>query len=397
MPVPPLTPVICGPTAGGKSDLAVALALRAREVFGCEAEIVTADAFQVYRGMDIGTAKPTEEERRGVVHHLIDVVDPCGGGRGTGFRPVQGRAAHGQDARGTGQGHGQDARGTAQFTVDDWLALARATIADIRSRGRLPIVVGGTHLYIKALLDGLFEGPEPDAALRAELMAMDPAARRAELERVDPDAAARIHANDVRRTVRALEVFRLTGKPISTHQKQWDRRSMSSPTISSPSVSEGARGQGAKSGAAPGGSAFGGDALPPPDGRAAYQLIILDWEPEALNRRINARVKQMMERGLLDEVRTLHDSGALVPGSQPAEALGYKQLLAHLRDPAALPLEDAVEKIKIETRRFGKNQRTWLRRLRTTPGAMAIGMPGTTQAEAVERILTALRSPPVTS
>ena len=321
MNLPPLTPVICGPTAGGKSDLAVALALRARERWGCGAEIVTADAFQVYRGMDIGTAKPSVEERRGVVHHLLDIRSPG-----------------------------------ESFTVDDWLALAREKIAEIRGRGSLPIVVGGTHLYIKALLDGLFDGPEPDEALRAELTAMDPAARRAELERVDPAAAARIHPNDVRRTVRALEVFRLTGKPISAHQKQWDQ----------PDERPGSR---------PG----------------LYQLVILDWESEALNRRINARVKQMMDRGLLGEVRALHESGALVPGTQAAEALGYKQLLAHLRDPARIPLEEAVEKIKIETRRFGKNQRTWLRRLRTTPGAMGIEMPGTEQAEAIERIVSRLQ------
>ena len=344
-PLPALTPVICGPTAGGKSDLAVAVALRAREEWGIGAEIITADAFQVYRGMDIGTAKPSVEERRGVVHHLIDVVDPSSVARGTGFQPVQ-----------NAQEHGQDAHATKTFTVDDWLRLAREKIAEIRGRGGLPIVVGGTHLYIKALLDGLFDGPEPDEALRAELTAMDPPARRAELERVDPAAAARIHPNDIRRTVRALEVFRLTGKPISAHQKQWDQ-------------------PGERPGSRPG----------------LYQLVILDWESEALNRRINARVKQMMDRGLLDEVRALAAAGALIPGSQAAEALGYKQLLAHLRDPARITLEDAVEKIKIETRRFGKNQRTWLRRLRTTPGAIAIEMPGTDQAAAVSRVQAALR------
>jgi len=321
--VPALTPVICGPTAGGKSDLAVALALRAREEWGVGAEIITADAFQVYRGMDIGTAKPTMEERRGVVHHLIDVVE----------------------------------LGSEVFTVDDWLRLAREKIAESRGRGVLPIVVGGTHLYIKALLDGLFEGPEPDEALRAELTAMHPATRRAELERVDPAAAVRIHPNDIRRTVGALGGFRRTGKPISAHQKQWG---------------------------------------PPPPTQPAeaptseFQLIILDWESEALNRRINARVKQMMERGLLEEVRALHASGALVPGTQPAEALGYKQLLAHLHNPAAVSLEEAIEKIKIETRRFGKNQRTWLRRLRTTPGAITIDMERTAQVDAVERIVLAL-------
>jgi len=375
--LPTLTPVICGPTAGGKSDLAVALALRAREQWGIDAEIITADAFQVYRGMDIGTAKPTMEERRGVVHHLIDLVDPRGIVRGTGFQPVR------KEER-----HGQDAHATKMFTVDNWLALAREKIAEVRGRGALPIVVGGTHLYIKALLDGLFDGPEPDAALRAELTAMDPAARRAELERVDPAAAARIHPNDVRRTVRALEVFRLTGKPISAHQKQWDRPSSSSSLTSSPTVREGASAEGGTSAHGMPGCGVAANALP--DGRAAYQLIILDWESEALNRRINARVKQMMERGLLDEVRSLHESGELVPGSQPAEALGYKQLLAHLRDPAAISLDDAVEKIKIETRRFGKNQRTWLRRLRTTPGAMTIEMLAISQDDAVAQIIRTL-------
>ncbi|MBX3405296.1 MAG: tRNA (adenosine(37)-N6)-dimethylallyltransferase MiaA [Phycisphaeraceae bacterium] len=365
--LPPLTPVICGPTAGGKSDLAVALALRAREVWGCEAEIITADAFQVYRGMDIGTAKPTIEERRGVVHHLIDVCS-------TGILPVR-----------KAEEHGHDAHATKMFTVDDWLTLARKKITEIRGRGALPIVVGGTHLYIKALLDGLFDGPEPDEALRAQLTAMDPAARRAELERIDPDAAARIHPNDIRRTVRALEVFRLTGKPISAHQKQWDQPAAGS---------EGALSAGSGS--------LRDQTHSTPISRSGlpktvqeFRLIILDWESEALNRRINARVKQMMERGLLDEVRTLAEAGALVPGTQPAEALGYKQILFHLANPAQMPLEQAVEKIKIETRRFGKNQRTWLRRLRTTPGAITIPMPDTPQADAAARIEESLRPPGV--
>jgi len=337
---PALTPVICGPTAGGKSDLAVALALRAREEWGIDAEIVTADAFQVYRGMDIGTAKPTMEERREVVHHLIDVVDL----RATALQGSANTDTH------------LKVGGTATFTVDDWLRMARERIADVRGRGALPIVVGGTHLYIKALLDGLFDGPEPDAALRAKLTGLDPEARRAELQRVDPAAAARIHPNDIRRTVRALEVYRLTGTPISAMQKQWDRASMSSP-----------------------------------DGLAAHQLIILDWESEALNRRINARVKQMMERGLLEEVRTLAAAGQLVPGSQAAEALGYKQLLAHLADPVRFPVAEAVERIKVDTRRFGKNQRTWLRRLRTFDNTLTVAMPGTGTPEAVGVVLTRLR------
>ncbi|MFN7022427.1 MAG: tRNA (adenosine(37)-N6)-dimethylallyltransferase, partial [Phycisphaerales bacterium] len=174
--LPPLTPVIAGPTAGGKSSLAIELALALRDRAQIPAEIVTADAFQLYSGLDIGTAKPTPDERRGIAHHLIDLV------------PSRPDPAH-----------------TDRFTVDDWLRLATAKIADLRARGVLPIVVGGTHLYIKALLDGLFDGPQPDPALRTELEAMPPAARRAELERVDPAAASRIHPNDLRRTVRALE------------------------------------------------------------------------------------------------------------------------------------------------------------------------------------------------
>lgn len=350
---PPLTPVIAGPTAGGKSDLAVALALHARERHGIEAEIITADAFQIYRGMDIGTAKPTIEERRGVVHHLIDLVAAT--------------------AEATG---GPAARAPHAFTVEDWLTLATAKIAELREAGKLPIVVGGTHLYIKALLDGLFQGPEPDPALRAELHAMDPAARRAELERVDPAAAARIHPNDIRRTVRAMEVFRQTGRPISEHQRQWDTTDGESGTR--------VAGRGAESASV--------QARDPRPG-TRFRLVILDWETEALNRRINARVKQMMEQGLLDEVRRLSERGPMLP--QAAEALGYKQLLPLLAlgrgwPPREADVEAAVEQIKIETRRFGKNQRTWLRRLRTTPGAVAIACPPPAGPDTVARIWSKL-------
>lgn len=298
-------PILCGPTAGGKSALAVALALALRER-GQSAEIVTADAFQIYEGMDIGTAKPTAAEREGVPHHLIDVVEP-----------------------------------TERFSVNQWLERAEGLIADLRARGVLPIVVGGTHLYVKALLEGLFQGPPPDAALRAELTALDPHARRAELERVDPAAAARIHFNDERRTVRALEIFRQTGTPISVLQSQWQ---------------------------------------PAGGGRPDARLVILDWPAEAINRRINARVKGMMDAGLLDEVRGLHAAGRL--GPQAIEALGYKQLVAHLVDPRACPLEECVERIKIDSRHLAKSQRTWLRRLATTEGAVVLA-PGDRLAEAL--------------
>ena len=286
----PRFPVIVGPTAGGKSALAVDVALQFERDGRGIGEVVTADAFQVYRGLDIGTAKPTEAERRGVAHHLIDVVEPG-----------------------------------EPFNVHDWLALAQRTIEDIRARGHVPIVAGGTNLYIKALMEGMFSGPGADDEIRATLRALDPETRRAELERVDPAAAARIHRNDERRTIRALEVHRLTGRPISDWQGQWDQ-----------------------------------DAGP--DDRV---LIGLEWDREALSARINQRVKHMMDDGLLDETKRLHAAGRLV--GQAGEALGYKQLVRSLEGLSST--DDSVEQIKIETRRFAKNQRTWLRRLRRIPGS----------------------------
>ena len=286
-------PIIIGPTAGGKSALALAVVgeLRSR---GSAGELISADAFQVYRGMDIGTAKPTGTERARAAHHLIDLVEP-----------------------------------TESFTVAQWLRLAEAAIANIRGRGAMPIVVGGTHLYGKALLDGLFEGPDPDPVLRAQLAQMDPAARREELARVDPAAAARIHPADDRRTIRALEVYRTTGRPISAWQRQWDR--------------EWSR-------------------------RTDCVLVILDWPTEAINRRVNARVRDMIERGLVEEARGLWEGGRL--GPQAREALGYKQLIGHFE--GGCTLEEAIEQVKIETRRFAKNQRTWIRRLASHPGALRI-------------------------
>lgn len=301
--LPPRFPVIVGPTAGGKSSLAVevALAFASRQPSTpahIAAEILTADAFQLYKGMDIGTAKPTLAERKNIPHHLIDVRDP---------------------------------RDPTPFTVHDWLYAAEAAIADCRARHTIPILVGGTHLYIQNFLTGMFQGPGADEALRAELRARGLANLREELERVDPDAARRIHPNDERRTIRALEVFRLTGTPISEQQKQWGAES-----------------------------------------RTDCVLVILDWPTELINRRINARVKQMMADGFLEEVQGLKVDGAFAESANPQarEALGYKQLLAHL--DGRYSLEDAVEQIKIDTRHFAKAQRTWLRRLRMTPGCVVI-------------------------
>ncbi len=312
MPVVPRFPVIVGPTAGGKSSLAVEVALAQGNC-----EIIAADAFQIYKGMDIGTAKPTHAERGGIPHHLIDFRDP---------------------------------RDPTPFTVHDWLHAAEAAIADIHSRGKTPIIVGGTHLYIQNFLSGMFQGPGADAALREQLRSRGLPALREELARVDPDAVARIHANDERRTIRALEVFHLTGKPISEHQQQWGNTA-----------------------------------------RTDCVLVMLDWPSELIGRRINARVKQMMADGFLEEVRRLQADGAFALGANPQarEALGYKQLLAHL--DGRMPLEDAVEQIKIDTRHFAKSQRTWLRRLRMTPGCLVIDAETVAASEWARLVLDRVR------
>lgn len=313
-------PIIVGPTAGGKTALALELArlldprsgppdhgaspaerdalARARSAWPGGAEVVSADSMQVFRRMDIGTAKPTPDERAAARHHLIDILDP-----------------------------------SESFSVDRWLSLAEPIVAELRERGVLPIVVGGTHLYAKALLEGLFDAPDPDPALRAELGALETPVLRARLEAIDPAAAGRIHFNDRRRTVRALEVHAATGTPISDLQRQWD---------------EG------------------------PD-RPDAAPIVVEWPTGLINRRINDRVRWMFDAGLVGEVRGILDAGGF--GPQSAQALGYKQLIevvesGRVEDPDAL--RKAGETIKVQTRRFAKNQRTWLKRLSRHPNTIRI-------------------------
>lgn len=309
-------PVIVGPTAGGKTGLAVELALALERGGAGRGEVVTADAFQVYRGMDVGTAKPTPAERRGVAHHLIDLIEP-----------------------------------TERFTVHDWLGLAEPLIAAIRARGHVPIVVGGTNLYVKAFLDGMFEGPQPTPSVKEAVGAMTQPERRRELERVDPRAARRIHPSDERRTVRALEVYRQTGTPITTLQAQWDAERQARPEA---------------------------------------VLVGLDWPVEAINLRINDRVRAMVAGGLVEEARALWASGRL--GPQAREAIGYKQLVPHFEGRQTL--EEALERVKIETRRLGKNQRTWLRRLRGRPGGVWIEAEGKEAGEIAQIVVGQILSTP---
>ncbi len=326
------TVLILGPTASGKTDLALRLAER----LPGGGECVCADSMQVYRGMDIGTAKPTAEQRARVPHHLLDLVEPD----------------------------------DETFSVERWLRLAEATIDEIRGRGRWPIVVGGTNLYVKALVDGLFDGPPADPALRAALTALPLDELRSRLEAIDPIAATRIHRNDRRRSIRAIEVHAATGQTISSLQSQWDR----------PTVDQGDQ------------TDVDGDTAGDGPAAAALRLVGLELPVEVQNRRINDRVRQMIADGLIDEVRGLHAAGRL--GRQAIEALGYRQLVDHFE--GRLTLDEAIEQIKIRTRRYAKQQRTWLRRFRILPSARFVATLGeSTQTlfdEVVAHVLGGARS-----
>jgi tRNA dimethylallyltransferase len=276
--------LVLGVTASGKARLGFELAQ------ALDGEIVSVDSMKVYRRMDIGTAKPSREAQQRVRYHLIDVVEP-----------------------------------SESFSVGVFLDQARAAIDDIRSRGKTVVAVGGTALYIKALLYGLFDGPGNDEQIRAELRAQAAteglAALHTELAAIDPEAAGRISTNDAKRIIRALEVFRLTGKPISGFQKQFEAE------------------------------------RPMHD----WTIIGLRREKAVESQRMNARVKRMIEQGLVEEVRALLAEER--PLSMQARcAIGYAEMIAHLA--GRLSLEDAVEQIKVNTRRLAKGQRTWFKTFR---------------------------------
>lgn len=301
--------MIVGPTAGGKTALSIALAAQLGN-----AEVVSADSMQVYRGMDIGTAKPSAAEQARVPHHLIDIVDP----------------------------HSDD------FTLAQWLRRARESIEQIHARGHIAIVVGGTNLYVRALLEGIAETPVVSAELRAEVASLTTEAARAQLERIDPVSAERIHPSDRRRTLRSIEIHRVTGRIPSSVREQWS------------------------------------DAPRPlPSGSA---LIGLEWAVPAINARINERVRGMFSSGLVEEVRRLLARGAL--SRQAIEAVGYREVAEHLS--GARSLEHALEQTKIRSRRLGKQQRTWLRRFRLVPGSL--WLPGDSGVEAlVQAVIEACR------
>ncbi|MBE6603979.1 MAG: tRNA (adenosine(37)-N6)-dimethylallyltransferase MiaA [Ruminococcaceae bacterium] len=272
---------IVGPTAGGKSALAEELAQR------LNGEIVSCDSMQIYRGMDIGTAKPDREARARVRYHLIDVADPA-----------------------------------QEFSMVDYLTLAERAVSDILSRGKLPIFCGGTGLYLDAFLRGMPESPGGDPALRAELAALAEAHGNAylhaELAKVDPESAAATHPSNLRRVIRALEIYRATG----VTKTEWDLRSRQQPM------------------------------------RYSATVLYLSFEDRSLlYGRIDSRVDEMIKAGLVDETKRLLDAGVFEVSSTAAAAIGYKELLPYLRGECDLP--SATEALKMATRRYAKRQITW--------------------------------------
>lgn len=274
---------LTGATATGKTVVALALAER------LGAEIVSLDSMTVYRGMDIGTAKPTRDEQAVVPHHLLDIVEPAD-----------------------------------EYSVAQYVADAVATVEAIRARGREVLFVGGTPLYLKSLLRGLFDGPPANWELREqieeELEEVGQAALHERLTQVDPVAASAIHPHDTRRMIRALEVFRATGEPLSHQQMQFD------------------------------------------DGRDAEEcrVFVLRRERTELHRRIEGRVEAMAEAGLVDEVRGLTAEGKQL-GRTASQAVGYREALAFLA--GEFDHDQMLTQMKVRTRRFAKRQGTWFRSL----------------------------------
>ncbi len=282
--MPIFDPLTCwcltGATASGKTGVALALAPK------LNAEILSLDSMALYRRMDIGTAKPSAAEQALVPHHLIDLRDP-----------------------------------SDEFSVAEYLKEAERAIADILSRGRTPLFVGGTPLYLKCLLRGLFEGPGANWELRreveAELEEVGSTALHDRLALLDPLAASAIHPNDSRRIVRAIEVFRATGEPISHRQLQFE------------------------------------DALP----AASCRVFVLRREREDRHARIEQRARAMIADGLIEEVRSLANS----LGRTASQAVGYREVAEYLAGEYDLPR--TIERIQARTRQFSKSQGTWFRSL----------------------------------
>lgn len=275
--------VVAGPTASGKTALAIDLANR------LNGEIVSADSMQIYKYMDIGSAKPDEEERNAVPHHLIDFLEP-----------------------------------DEEWSVADYTEAAHRVIAEIASRGKTPVMAGGTGLYINSVVNDVSFGEiDTDYEIRAELQQLaDEKGNEALIEMLrefDPVSAKRLHPNNLRRVIRAIEFYRVTGVPISRHQE------MTQQTQS----------------------------------RYAPVMFLINWEREVLYDRINRRVDMMIENGLLNEVKMLMDMG-YTKELNSMKGIGYKELIDYFNGECSL--EEAVDLIKQSSRRYAKRQLTWFRR-----------------------------------
>jgi tRNA dimethylallyltransferase len=294
---------LAGPTAVGKSEIALLLA----EKIG--GEIISVDSMQVYRGLDIGTAKPSAAERARVPHHLIDVADL-----------------------------------SESFDAAKFVELARKAVVEIQSRGQTPIFCGGTGLYFKAFLEGLGEAPPSDEKLRTELEATPLERLLYELAELDPVTYDKIDRQNPRRVVRAVEVIRLTGKPFSPQRAEWQ-----------------SKGQGPKS----------------------KVIIGFSRSSDDLRIRIAARVDEMFRRGLVAETEQLLKRG-LAENKTAMQALGYRQVVEHLRGECSLP--DTIELVKTKTRQFAKRQMTWFRKHSLANWIELI--PTTTSVEIAEKIIS---------
>ena len=274
---------LSGATASGKTGVGIELARR------LDAEIISMDSMALYRHMDIGTAKPTPAQRRAIPHHLVDVIEPC-----------------------------------EEYSLAQYIKAAKSCVDEIQARGRRVLFVGGTPLYLKGLLRGIFEGPSADRQLRKDLAdearRQDTAWLHNRLAEIDPLAAERLHPNDTRRLIRAIEVFQKTGRPISQWQKQFDTG----------------------------------------EPAASCRVFVLDWPRQKLYVRINSRVDEMFAAGLLEEVRSLTTAGQ-PPGKTAGQAVGYREVIEHLH--GGRDLASTVELVKMHTRRFAKRQGTWFRSL----------------------------------
>ncbi|MBA61144.1 MAG: tRNA (adenosine(37)-N6)-dimethylallyltransferase MiaA [Planctomycetaceae bacterium] len=298
---------LTGPTASGKTAAGLALAER------IEAEIISLDSMAIYRGMDIGTAKPTQQERQRVTHHMIDILEP-----------------------------------NEPFSVAEYLTRAHRIVSEITQRGKKVLFVGGTPMYLKVLLRGIFGGPAADWEFRQQVEQQvelhGTQALHRQLAMVDPISAHKFHPNDIRRVTRALEVYHLTGEPISHQQQEFENRN-----------------------------------------KLGKQYVFqLSWPREILHQRIEDRVEAMFEAGLVNEVERLLKSCQQL-GRTALQAVGYREVVEHLQGERSL--DETKQQVVYHTRRFARRQETWFRGF---PECRQISMTNEMSAERVVESVLAL-------